>query len=663
MDLLLPTDSVVLEASYDELYLNFPLFRKTIDENRISKYEVLHEYERVVRFITSYVKKPKEKLEGGALQCNIFNVIRKNPIKIVVIALIFYVIYVKPEWDASNFIEPIRQRLSKAKVYDLLDAPYTPYKINTIANNDIVKSTYPELSSNIELFKERLRVALANYKPYQTFYDWFFAAGEWTSFFTNVYSTLTRLATQNPIFAAISSAIIALLLAWGICKEVPDAVAGAAAAPAALVAAPAALVAAPAAVAGALVAAAAAAPAAVAGALVAAAAAAPAAAPPAAQAQAQASSSGGEGGGGGGGGGEGGNGRRKSFTYNPNNGEIKTENYSVLETKELLQAVAAAQAAAQAAPPAAQRASRAPSPSAVRRRRGSARGGMRGGNSRSRSIRSRSRRSRSIRSRIVRSRSRTNQKIKNQFKRFIGYVQKQDNFQLKGLEGGALLKRGLRCVSASLGLSIMIILVFVIGIYFASIQVVNIDFETILKLVEHKLIGLLPDFLIDKRANGGSWYAVLREIFAVANAKAYMYIPVDKDFTFGVHPAVTAVIGLLITKVLKAIGDGFNFIFDLPKFIWKSSDTLSTRYMDLYNLCSDFLCEEIPKSKELVQSIIKSTEKVAEKLNLKEIVPKVPKTTTKRQIAVPLPRNAPLLSSKASQSSKTLVLKDAEPKK
>ena len=164
MDLLLPTDPVVLEARYDELYLNFPLFRKTIDENRISKYEVLHEYEKAVRFITLYVKKPKEKLEGGALQCNIFNV--RNFVIILAIALVYFVIYVKPTWDASNFIEPIRENLDRAKQYSVIKKPYN---ITNIANNDIVKSTYPELSSNIELFKQRLKVALANYKPSQSF--------------------------------------------------------------------------------------------------------------------------------------------------------------------------------------------------------------------------------------------------------------------------------------------------------------------------------------------------------------------------------------------------------------------------------------------------------------------------------------------------------------
>jgi len=626
MDLFLPTNPDVLEPLYDELYLNFPLFRKTIDENRISKYEVLHEYERVVRFITLYVKKPKEKLEGGALQCNIFNV--RIFVIILAIALVYFFIYVKPEWDKIDFIETIRRRLDSAGELTVLD---TPRNYTKILRNKIVRDTYPNISD--ETFKIMLEEAYESWKqPSQSSYDWFFAAGEWTSFFTNVYSTLTRLATQNPIVAAISSAIIALLLAWGICKEVPDAVVGAPpAAPAQAQAAPvnpvAAVLGAPLAIVG-----------------------------PLAQAVGAGPLVGASGGGGEGGGG---NQRRSSISATFFNGTtISIENPSQNDLHTFLNFAAAAQPAPLlgnvASPLLLADAPAAPA-SAVRRRRGSARGGLGGGVSRSRS------RSRSRRSRSRRSRSRTNQKIKNQFKRFIGYVQKQDNFQLKGLEGGGLLKRGLRCVSASLGLSIMIILVFVIGIYFASIQVVNIDFETILKLVEHKLIGLLPDFLRDKRANGGSWFAVLREIFAVANAKAYMYIPVDKDFTFGVHPAVTAVIGLLITKVLKAIGDGFNFIFDLPKFIWTQSDTLSTRYMDLYNLCSDFLCEEIPKSKDLVQSIIKSTEKVAEKLNLKEIVPKLPKT--KRQIAVPLPRNAPLLSSKASQSSKTLVLKDAEPKK
>jgi len=626
MDLLLPTDPVVLEASYDELYLNFPLFRKTIDENSIRKYEVLHEYERVVRFITSYVKKPKEKLEGGALQCNFFNV--RNFVIILAIALVYFVIYVKPTLDAIDFIEPIREKLDSAKQLTVLDIPrdYTEILRNKIVSK-YVRETYPNI--DVETFKIRLEEAYKYWKPSRSIYDWFFVAGEWTSFFTNVYSTLTRLATQNPIFAGISTSFIALLLAWGLCKEVPDAVAGAP---------PAAQAQAEASSSGGGV----------------------AGAPPAAQAQAEASSSGGGGGGGGG--------KQRRFSATLPNGSILTlDNYNDNDLNTILNVAAAAQPAPLAllgdvaSPLLADAPADAPAGSAstVRRRRGSvARGGMRGGNSRSRS---RSRRSRSRRSRSIRSRSRTNQIIKNQFKRFIGYVQKQDNFQLKGLEGGALLKRGLRCISASLGLSIMIILVFVIGIYFASIQVVNIDFETILKLVEHKLIGLLPDFLRDKRANGGSWLAVLREIFAVANAKAYMYIPVDKDFSFGVHPAVGAVIGLLINKVLKAIGDGFNFIFDLPTFIWTQSDTLSTKFMDLYNLCSDFLCEEIPKSKDLVQSIIKSTEKVAEKLNLKEIVPKLPKT--KRQIASPLPRNAPPLLSKASQSSKTLVLKDAEPKK
>lgn len=224
----------------------------------------------------------------------------------------------------------------------------------------------------------------------------------------------------------------------------------------------------------------------------------------------------------------------------------------------------------------------------------------------------------------------------------------------------------------------MIILVFVIGIYFASIQFVKIDFDTIFNLVENKLIGLLPDFLIDKIANGGSWYAVLREIFAFANAKAYIYLPLDKDFTFGVHPSVSFVIGLLIKKVLKAISDAFDFIFGLPTFIWKSSDTLSNKFWDLYNLCSEFLCEEGPKSKELVQHIIQSTDKIAKKLNVKEVLSNLPKTknfpkTTTRQIALPLPRNAPLPSrsiplvlENASQRPKTsgrLLLKDAEPKK
>jgi len=616
MDLLLPTNPVVLEASYDELYLNFPLFRKTIDENRISKYEVLHQYERVVRFITLYVKNPKEKLEGGALECNIFNVIQKNPIKIVmflVIALIFFAIYLKPELDASDFIEPIRRRLNEAGQNMVLD---TPRNYTEILRNKIVRETYPNIS--VEAFKTRLEKAYESWKPSRSLYDWFFAATEWTSFFTNVYSTLTRLTTQNPIFALISSAIIALLLAWGICKEVPDAVAG----DAALVALP----------------------------------------------GANGGNSEGRGGGG--------NQRRRSLSGTfPNGGTYSFEEPTENDIKFVASLPAALRAPlplalisnvapllladAPAASASAPAASASPS---LRQRRGSVKAGIRGGvRKRSRSRRSRSI-SRSTRSRSKRSRSKTNQKIKYQFKRFIGYVQKH-NIELEGLEGGALLKRGLRCVSASLGLSIMIILVFVIGIYFASIQVVNIEFKTIFKVLENKLIGLLPDFLRDKRANGGSWFAVLREIFAVANAKAYMYIPVDKDFTFGVHPAVGYVIGLLIKKVMKLIGDGFDFIFELPTFIWKSSDTLSTRFLDLYNLCSDFLCEEIPNSKELVQSIIKSTEKVAEKLNLKEIVPKLPKTSTKKKIALPLPRNAPPLSFIANQSSKTLVLKDSEPKK
>ena len=605
MDLLLPTDPVVLEARYDELYLKFPLFRKTIDENRISKYEVLHEYEKAVRFITLYVKKPKEKLEGGALQCNIFNV--RNFVIILAIALVYFVIYVKPTWDAIDFIEPIRENLKRANQNTVLDAPRNYTKI---LENVIVRKTYPNL--RVETFKLSLEKAFENYIHPQSFYGWFFDITEWGSFFTNVYSTLTRQIIQNPIVASISSAIIALLVYLGICRQVPDGAGGNLPQPS-----------------------------------------------PAAQAR---------------------NPRRVSV------GNIDFEGYTVAELIQLQPIiVAAAAAAAPAAPaPAAPAApallgnvaqplqiadaSSAPSPSALRQRRGSVRLG--GGVSSSRSSRSRSR------SRIVRSKSRTNQKIKNQFKRFIGYVQKHN--ELKGLEGGALLKRGLRCISASLGLSIMIILVFVIGIYFASIQFVKIDFDTIFKLVENKLIGLLPDFLRDKRANGGSWYAVLREIFAFANANAYIYLPFDKDFTFGVHPSVSIVIGLLIKKVLKAISDAIDFIFGLPTFIWKSSDTLSNKFWDLYNLCSEFLCEEGPKSKELVQNIIESTDKIAKKLNLNEVLSNLPKTknlpkTTTRQVALPLPRNAPLPSrsipsvlENASQRPKTsgrLLLKDAEPKK